>query len=91
MTQEQLVAIAGVSSITLSRLEGSISKPTFDVLIKLAEVLGESPDRLIGWRDPDRPADDREALLRQLDSAVADLSKEWVEALLAIAALARGK
>jgi transcriptional regulator with XRE-family HTH domain len=86
-----LVADLAVSPITLSRLEGGVTKPTFDMLLKLADALGESTDRLIGWRDPDQQLNDREVLLRQLDAVVADLSKEWVEALLAMATLARGK
>src|SRR5215218_7098354 len=52
MTQTDLAVKAGVSYVTVSRLEnGSITAPTPTTLRKLADALGIDPEVLIDWGD----------------------------------------
>ncbi len=54
LTQKELAAKAGVSYVTVSRMEngsaGPVKPPT---LRKLADALGLDPDVLISWGDED--------------------------------------
>jgi transcriptional regulator with XRE-family HTH domain len=52
LTQNDLAKLAGISYVTLSRLEnGAIATPTPTTLRKLATALGIEPELLIEWGD----------------------------------------
>jgi transcriptional regulator with XRE-family HTH domain len=54
-TSEKLAKEAGTTRVTISRLE-NVHKPqvSFDVLVRIAQVLGVSLDYLAGRKDNDR-------------------------------------
>jgi transcriptional regulator with XRE-family HTH domain len=55
LTQQDLATQAGTTRVTISRLE-RVDKPqvSFDVLVRIAQVLGVSLDWLAGRKDNDR-------------------------------------
>ena len=63
LTQKELAARAGISYVTVSRMEngsaGPVKPPT---LRKLADALGVAPDVLIRWDDEAAGGDDEKKL-----------------------------
>ncbi|WP_266341280.1 helix-turn-helix domain-containing protein [Kaistia nematophila] len=87
LTQDELATKAGISVVTLSKLETGVNKPAFDILVALAHALEASPSFLLGW-DPQADAKtdaSRRALLLRLNVIVQKLSDEWIEQLIALA------
>lgn len=87
LTQDELVAIAECSAVTLSKLETGVNRPTYETLVSLAYALNVSPNTLIGW-ETDKPthmdASKRE-LLNRLLLLAENLSVEWIDQLVSIA------
>lgn len=48
-TQAELADQAGLSVVTISKLEQGKNLPTFEVLVRLCQALSISPNELIGW------------------------------------------
>lgn len=87
LTQDELVAIAEASAVTLSKLETGVNRPTYETLVALAYALDVSPNELMGWDaavDNQGAASTREQLNR-LALLAARLSPEWIDQLIAIA------
>ncbi|MBS7708024.1 helix-turn-helix domain-containing protein [Chelatococcus asaccharovorans] len=87
LTQEELVAIAECSAVTLSKLETGVNRPTYEILVSLAYALDVSPNALIGW-DSDPPSQTEAAKKEQLTRLMLlaeHLSDEWIEQLVSIA------
>ena len=90
LTQDELADKAGISVVTLSKLETGVNRPAFDILLALSLALKRSPNDLIGWHDEDREGDgSRKRLLRKLELAVDSLSDEWIEQLISISETAQ--
>lgn len=90
LTQDELVAKADMSSVTLSKLETGVNKPAFDVFVALAYALGVSPNFLVGWDDDVKIEDNvaRRQLISRLHIAIERLSDDWLEQLLSISEMA---
>jgi transcriptional regulator with XRE-family HTH domain len=86
LTQEALSAKANVSISTLSKIETGTSIPTLDVLFRIAIVLDQTLDTLTGWQAPrlSGEARKRAALAEDIQSALASLPAEQLEALAAL-------
>jgi len=86
LTQDELVAKADMSTVTLSKLETGVNKPAFDVFVALAYALDVSPNFLVGWNDNVEAEDSaaRRQLISRLHIAVERLSDDWLEQLLSI-------
>ena len=87
LTQDELVAIAGCSAVTLSKLETGVNRPTYETLVALAYALDVSPNELTGWdrgNDTQGDASTRERVNR-LTLLAAKLTPEWIDQLIAIA------
>ena len=86
LTQEGLASKANVSISTLSKIETGASKPTLDVLFRIAIVLEQSPDSLAGWDEPQLKGDARKraVLVEEVRSVLAPLPIEQLEALVAL-------
>ncbi len=90
LTQEQLVTLAECAPITLSKLETGANKPTFEILVALADALNVSPNYLAGWEETgNRDLRNNPVLVDRLSLAAAPLSDEWLEILIALAHKAR--
>lgn len=89
LTQEQLVDLAEVSEITLSKLERGASKPTFDVLVRLSLALSVSPNELLGWRDAAIDGEDakRVELIDALRRESERLPLKWLETIVTLASI----
>lgn len=90
LTQDELVAMADISAVTLSKLETGVNKPAFDVFVALAYALDVSPNFLVGWYDDVKTEDNvaRRQLISRLHIAIEQLSNEWLEQLLSISEMA---
>lgn len=55
MTLRALAEKAGVSGPAVARMESGASKPSLDVLVRLARALGCTSDELLGLDGPSRP------------------------------------
>ena len=84
MTQERLATLAELSPITLSKIERSKGIPSLDIIVRIAVVLGESPNDLLGWIpvDASDAAKRRALLINDLASASERSSDEYVSALI---------
>ncbi len=87
LTQDQLVALAEMAPVTLSKLETGVNRPTFEVLVALCYALEVSPNSLVGWGTDDAPVSeaDRRQLLSRLNLSAHRLPTEWLERLTEIA------
>ena len=55
MTQEELGKRVGVGPSTVAWLECGKKNPSIGVFVALAEVLGVSPEELMGWKPKHKP------------------------------------
>lgn len=87
LTQDDLVAKADISTVTLSKLETGVNKPAFEIFVALAYALEVSPNFLVGWNDEIRSDTDagRRHSLARLNAAVEGLSDDWLEQLISLA------
>ncbi|MER2635058.1 MAG: helix-turn-helix transcriptional regulator [Rhizobiaceae bacterium] len=86
LTQDELVAKADISAVTLSKLETGVNRPAFEVFVALAYALETSPNVLVGWNDTsdlDTDANRRQLLMR-LNTIANRLSDDWLEQLISI-------
>lgn len=51
ITQKELARICGISNSHLSHFESGARRPSFDNLIKIADALDVSLDKLVGRKD----------------------------------------
>lgn len=51
LTQAQVAAALGVSSVVYSRYETGTRQPSVDIIIQLAEIFGVTVDYLLGRQD----------------------------------------
>ena len=86
LTQDDLVAKADISTVTLSKLETGVNKPAFEIFVSLAYALNVSPNFLVGWDDEGRAETDaaRRQLLSRLHVLIERLSDDWLEQLLSL-------
>lgn len=87
LTQDEVVAKADISSVTLSKLETGVNRPNFEIMIALAYALDASPNFLAGWDaqpNPSQPSDRRRLLIR-LNAVANQLPDEWIDMLISIA------
>lgn len=87
LTQDELVAKADISAVTLSKLETGVNRPAFEILVALAHALNASPNYLLGWNSQADLGSDanRRILLMRLSAAVQHLPDEWIEQLISLA------
>jgi transcriptional regulator with XRE-family HTH domain len=93
LTQDELVAKADISAVTLSKLETGVNRPAFEIFVALAHALEAPPNYLLGWdsqADPNSDAN-RRILLMKLNAAVQRLPDEWIEQLISLAEQAASK
>lgn len=83
LTQEQLGALVGESSITISRWENATRKPNVEDVLKLAKAVNQD---VLFFVELEPPEDNSVKLLNR---AVGEMSREDREELLAIADLKR--
>ena len=85
LTQEALANQANLSMSTLSKIETGTSTPTLDALIRIAHVLGESPDQLLEWTPADLSGEARKraALMADVEAVLAPTPLIQLEALVA--------
>ena len=88
LTQEALANQANLSMSTLSKIETGASTPTLDALIRIARVLGDSPDHLLEWKAPALSGEARKRALL-VDEVFAILAPIPLEQLAALVALLR--
>lgn len=93
LTQDGLAAAAGLSPVTLSKLETGVNLPTFEIFVALSKALGVRPDYLAGWDaiDPSAGDERRRLLLEELSLAAANLPERWISQLIAVANEASSK
>lgn len=51
LTQEQLGNLVGVSGVSIMRYEKGDREPRWDMINKIADALGVTPAKLVGWED----------------------------------------
>lgn len=90
LTQDQLAEAAECSTVALSKFESGVNRPSFENLIALAAALNTSVDGLLGTASR-APAENpkKAAALARLDSAIKDLSVDWIDAITEIAKKAK--
>lgn len=87
ISQDELVALAEFSPVSLSKLERGINRPSFENLVALSYALGTSPNYLTGWGEEVTSVEgaEKRLLLNRLMLASENLSAEWILQLIAIA------
>ena len=86
LTMKQLGAIVGVSETAIHHYEVGDREPPINVLVRLADALDVSLDRLIRGKEKEPPTSVRERLARSTASEFINLTPE--ERKIALAVLA---
>ncbi|WP_213506059.1 helix-turn-helix domain-containing protein [Brucella intermedia] len=90
LTQDELASKAGLSTITLSKLESGVNKPSFDVVVSLCNAMNIEPNYFLGWQNKSSAiaSSERKLKLQNLMIAVEQLDDAWIEQIIAISKLA---
>lgn len=80
------LAVLSALRCTLSESETGTSAPTLDALIRIAHVLGESPDQLLEWTPAALSGETRKraALMAEVEAVLAPTPLNQLEALVAL-------
>jgi transcriptional regulator with XRE-family HTH domain len=84
LTQDELASKSELSSVTLSKLETGINRPTYEVLVAVASALEVSPNFLLGWADDFSESSSGRTGWFKLMQSVADLDDDVIEHLRAL-------
>jgi len=90
LTQEELALKSGLSTITLSKLESGVNKPSYDAVLSLCHSLEIEPNYLFGWSD-EMTADtrsERRLKIRSLILHAEKLDDAWIDELTSLSKLA---
>lgn len=90
LTQKALADMAGLSKNHLGRYERGLSEPSYDSLVRLAEVLGVTSDYLINGSTEDAAKADFEDMellsmfkeVEQMDQSRKNMVKEFLSAMI---------
>ena len=85
LTQQQVAAKLGIDRTTYTKYETGVSEPSFEMLIRLSQLLGISLDELFG-----APVDDR-LLASVSDSGIDNLSPDEQQLIAAYRSLTEDK
>lgn len=80
-TQQQTAELAGLSVVTVSKVEIQQNVPSLETLLALAYALDQSPNGLLGWVEPASPLTEKEEALARLISVARGLDSGWIRAL----------
>lgn len=90
ITQEELASKAGLSTITISKLESGVNKPSFDVIIALSHSMDIEPNYFFGWSNEisAKSSSARRIKLQSLILQAEYLDDIWLDQLIALSKLA---
>ena len=83
MTQADFAYRLGVTGASVSAYENGTRLPSYEVLIKISNILGVSTDDLIGRQDSDKVVIEVTQLTMKQRSAVQEIVDRFVECNLA--------
>lgn len=90
LTQDELALKSGLSTITLSKLESGVNKPSYDAVLTLSNSLKVEPNYLFGWSDEiaEDTKSERRLKLRSLILHAEKLDDAWIDELISLSKLA---
>lgn len=90
ITQEELASKAGLSTITISKLESGVNKPSFDVILALSHSMDIEPNYFFGWSNEIsvKSSSARRIKLQSLILQAEHLDDLWLDQLISLSKLA---
>lgn len=90
ITQEELASKAGLSTITISKLESGVNKPSFDVILALSHSMDIEPNYFFGWSNEisAKSSSARRIKLQSLILQAEHLDDIWLDQLISLSKLA---
>lgn len=90
ITQEELASKAGLSTITISKLESGANKPSFDVILALSHSMDIEPNYFFGWSNEIsvKSSSARRIKLQSLILQAEHLDDLWLDQLISLSKLA---
>lgn len=90
MTQEDLATVAGLSPITLSKLESGVNKPSFDVLWAIVIATKVEPNYFFAWNSKYSSLSNTERRLRlqELVLVAENLDEKWLDQIISLCEMA---
>lgn len=90
ITQEELASKAGLSTITISKLESGVNKPSFDVILALSHSMDIEPNYFFGWSNEISAKSNsvRRIKLQSLILQAEYLDDIWLDQLISLSKLA---
>lgn len=90
ITQEELASKAGLSTITISKLESGVNKPSFDVILALSHSMDIEPNYFFGWSNEISAKSNsvRRIKLQNLILQAEHLDDIWLDQLISLSKLA---
>ncbi|MCK4205967.1 helix-turn-helix transcriptional regulator [Brucella pituitosa] len=92
-TQDELASKAGLSTITLSKLESGVNKPSFDVIVALCNSLEIDPNYFFGWsmEVSHQISTERRMKIQSVILNLEKLDDAWINQIITICQLAQRK
>ncbi|MBQ0710771.1 helix-turn-helix transcriptional regulator [Ochrobactrum sp. AP1BH01-1] len=93
LTQDELALKSGLSTITLSKLESGVNKPSYDAVLSLCNSLEIEPNYFFGWSDEmsEHTKSERRLKLRSLILHAEKLDDAWIDELISLSTLASSR
>ena len=90
ITQEELASKAGLSTITISKLESGVNKPSFDAILALSHSMDIEPNYFFGWSNEISAKSNsvRRIKLQSLILQAEHLDDIWLDQLISLSKLA---
>ena len=81
-TQKEFADMLSIRVTTYRNYENTLREPSYDILIKIAEILGTSTDRLLGAKKTDNACESITLKAKRLSDEDAKLLNEFADFLL---------
>lgn len=81
-TQKEFADMLSIRVTTYRNYENTLREPSYDILIKMAEILGTSTDALLGAKKTDNPCEKILAKARRFSDEDINLLNDFADFLL---------